>query len=297
MESISAPNNICANCGKGEEESDNLKNCSACLSVKYCSAVCQKAHRPQHKKECKKRAAELYDEKLFKDHPPAEECPICFLPLSSTTMTEMFQSCCGKRICAGCILALVESEGGKPLCAFCRTPAPTSNEEEVRRLKKLMEKGSGRAFSTLAGLYADGIMGMQQNFQKAVELSLKAGELGCADAYYNLGNCFRLGKGTQVDTKKAKQYCELAVLGGCVEARHNLGVMEWQAGNHQRAKTHYIIAARAGYKQALDTVKRGFMTGLVTKDEYATTLRAYHERQKETKSEMRDKAAVSDLFR
>ena len=64
MESLSAPNNVCANCGKGEEESINLKKCSACLSVKYCGRECQIAHRPHHKKACKKRAAELHDEKL-----------------------------------------------------------------------------------------------------------------------------------------------------------------------------------------------------------------------------------------
>jgi len=57
MEST-APN-ICANCGKGEEESDNLKTCTACKLVKYCNRDCQIAHRSQHKKACKKRAAEL----------------------------------------------------------------------------------------------------------------------------------------------------------------------------------------------------------------------------------------------
>ena len=71
----------CANCGKGEECAGNLKVCTACKMVKYCNRDCQIAHRPQHKTACKKRAAELYDEKLFKVHPPREECPICFLPL------------------------------------------------------------------------------------------------------------------------------------------------------------------------------------------------------------------------
>jgi hypothetical protein len=33
------------------------------------------------KKECKLRAAELHDEALFKDPPPKEDCPICFLPM------------------------------------------------------------------------------------------------------------------------------------------------------------------------------------------------------------------------
>ena len=55
----------CANCGKGEESSGELKLCTACRMVKYCSRDCQKANRRQHKKECKKRAAELHDEELF----------------------------------------------------------------------------------------------------------------------------------------------------------------------------------------------------------------------------------------
>ena len=74
--------NICANCGKGEEGSASLKACTACKMVKYCNRECQIAHRPQHKKQCKKRAAELHDEKLFKQ-PPLQygDCPICFLRL------------------------------------------------------------------------------------------------------------------------------------------------------------------------------------------------------------------------
>ena len=49
----------CANCGKGEESSGDLKVCSGCKILKYCNRDCQIAHRPQHKKACKKRAAEL----------------------------------------------------------------------------------------------------------------------------------------------------------------------------------------------------------------------------------------------
>ena len=75
-------NNICcANCGKGEEESIGLKKCGACMSIRYCSAACQQAHRSQHKKECRNRAAELHDEALFKQPPKDDDCPICFLTL------------------------------------------------------------------------------------------------------------------------------------------------------------------------------------------------------------------------
>ena len=50
--------------------------------VQYCSAACQKAHRPQHKRVCKKRAAEIFDEALFKQPPLNEDCPICFFASS-----------------------------------------------------------------------------------------------------------------------------------------------------------------------------------------------------------------------
>ena len=98
----------CANCGKGEENSGELKACAACKLVKYCNRDCQIAHRSLHKKACKKRAAELHEEALFKEHPPREDCPICFLPLPLDLGQSTFQSRCGKMICSGCIIAMYE---------------------------------------------------------------------------------------------------------------------------------------------------------------------------------------------
>ena len=75
----SAPIDTCAACGN--EGGDSLKACTACHMVKYCNRDCQIAHRPQHKTECKKRAAELRDVALFKQPPRRGDCEICFLPL------------------------------------------------------------------------------------------------------------------------------------------------------------------------------------------------------------------------
>ena len=55
--------------------------CTACKEVKYCSVGCQRRHWPRHKNECKRRAARLHDESLFKQPPRKEDCPICFLPI------------------------------------------------------------------------------------------------------------------------------------------------------------------------------------------------------------------------
>ena len=128
---------ICANCGK---EGSNLKSCTACKLVKYCNRECQIAHRPQHKKECRKRAVELQDEKLFKQPPPKEDCPICFERLPTLHSGSTYKSCCGKVICSGCIHApLYDNKGNKVdnrKCPFCRAPHPKSNEELLEREKK-----------------------------------------------------------------------------------------------------------------------------------------------------------------
>ena len=185
-----------------------------------------------------------------------------------------------------------ESRGrGKiDLCAFCRKPNPSSDEHDIERIKKLMCAKKAYAFHRMAGLYENGMKGVQRDMTKANELLLKAGELGCAAGYHNLGIAYDDGRGVEVDKKKSKHYYELAAINGDVCARHNLGYTEYEAGNHHRAMKHFILSARAGDKNSLDNVKIGFMKGLLTMDEYANTLRANESRHNEMKSDARDKA-------
>ena len=174
------------------------------------------------------------------------------------------------------------------ICAFCRVPTPTS-EGAIKQMKKLIEADHAHAFYNLAGHYATGD-GVPQDFAKTNELLLKAGELGCVEAYDNLGVSYYNGVGVEMDKKKAKHYWELAAMNGNVNARHCLGCMEVDAGNEHRAYKHFILAARAGHKESLHQVKVGFKYGIVTEDECANTLRAYQIRQDEMKSYGRDKA-------
>ena len=74
----------CAHCGKHGSDTVKLKNCTACLLVKYCGVDCQRAHRTRHKKACKRRAAELKDEQLYcqgHERPEGDFCPICTMPI------------------------------------------------------------------------------------------------------------------------------------------------------------------------------------------------------------------------
>ena len=284
---------LCANCGKGEEESISLKACTGCKMVKYCSRDCQKAHRSQHKKECRKRAAELHDEALFRQPPPREDCPICFLRLPSLETGRRYQSCCGKIICSGCIHG-VNKVDKEQKCPFCRTPAPETDDEIIERVRKRIEVGDAQAMNSLGLNYAQGTYGLSQDRDKALEIWHRAGKLGCAEAHHNIGNVYLYGGGVERDEKKAVHYWELAAIGGDVHARFNLGCDGGNTGNMNRALKHFMIAVGSGYHNSLKPIKKLFLEEHATKDDYAKALQAYQAYLEEIKSDGRDKAAEYD---
>jgi len=296
--------NTCANCGK--EGSDVTNKCNKCKMVMYCNAACKKKHRHKHKKECEEhlrlaseRAAELHDEALFKQPPlEYEDCPICFLRMPYLCTGKKYQSCCGKVICSGCFYANANIDLKKQLCAFCRTKAPQSDEDAVGRLSKRVEAGEALATYNLGCHYRNGEMGFPQNYTKALELFHKAAELGYPSAYYNVGYAYNHGYGAEVDKKKSIHYWELAAMGGCVNARHNLGCEEGQAFNFDRALRHFMIAVRGGNPKSLESIKRMYSNGLATKDDYSKALQSYQSYLEEIRSDQRDKAAAaSDRFK
>ena len=280
----------CAACGKG---GDGLKKCTACELVKYCGVDCQRAHRPKHKKACRRRAAELHDEALFRMPPSWEECPICFLELPFGASLQTYKSCCGKILCRGCSLVSAEQSDNDP-CPFCRKPATRSNEERRKRLDRRIESNDPDAMAVLGIDYLPGtmgILGLQQDIDKALELLHRAAELGSIIAHYNLGGVYCHGNnGVEVDKKKAKYYWEIAAMAGNVRARHDLGAMEGKDGNRHQALKHWIISANAGCDISLKGVQSGYMMGLVSKDEFEKTLRAHQQSKDEMKSEWRDHA-------
>ena len=302
------PPDTCANCGK---EGDNINNiCNKCKQVKYCNAACKKKHRHKHKKECDehqrlaaKRAAELHDEKLFKQPPPEEDCPICFVRLPLHQKGSKYMACCGKKICSGCIHAPVYDNQGNIVaeekCPFCRSPKPQSMEESVEREKKRADANDAAAMFNQGNYYFKGLNGYSQDVDKALELWHRSGELGCARAYCNIGLFYYYGEGVEIDLKKAVHYYELAAIGGGITARYNLGyVEEVIAGNMDRALKHYMIAIGGGFAESLEMIKQMYSNGHATKEDYTKALRAYQEYLGEIKSEQRDEAAAfSEKYR
>ena len=178
-------------------------------------------------------------------------------------------------------------------CPFCRTPAPTP-KEAAEQNKKRMEIGDAVAIYSLGCNYSNGLHGLPQDHAKALELYHRAGELGYAGAYHNIGVAYDDGNGVGRDENKAVHYYELAAMGGSVEARRNVGVHEYNAGNIDRALQHYMIAAGSGFTRSLEDIKQMFMNGGVTKDDYAKALKTYQAYLIEIKSPQRNEAAAAD---
>ena len=280
----------CAACGKG---GDSLKACTACKLVKYCGVDCERSHRPQHKMECTKRAAELHDEALFRQPPSREECPICFLTLPIRDDQMLYKACCGKTICDGCSLASAEESDTDP-CPFCRKPAARSNAEARKRLEMRVESNDPEAITIMGDWYLRGDRGLQQDIDKALELLHKAAELGSIGAHSILGNIYLTGSVVQANYRKAKYHLEIAAIAGHVKARYNLGVIEGKSGNLHRAVKHLMISASEGHGKSLKGVQVGYRDGVVTKDDFEKTLRAHQKSLDEVKSERRDKAAAAN---
>ena len=282
---------VCANCGQeGGDGVMKLKNCTACLLVKYCSVDCQKAHRKQHKKACKKRAAELKDEQLYSqghERQDGDFCPICTLPIP-LPMNEhsVFKTCCIQLVCNGCTLAA--EKRGMSDCPFCRTPMPDNDADSLAMMQARVEKKDPFALYHLGLEYSHGTDGLKKDSRKAVELYTEAAALGSIEALYSLGAAYSKGDGVEQDKAKSAELYEKAAIKGHVKSRYNLGCYEAEKGNLGRALKHCLISAKMGHKGSLESIKKVFMNGLATKEQYAEALKGYQNAIEEMKSHDRD---------
>jgi len=237
-----------------------------------------------------------HDEKLFKQPPPREDCPICFLRLPSLHSGTRYYDCCGKVICGGCSFAPLYDNLGNEVdiddrkCPFCRTPE-VSDEEEAESYKKRIEADDPIAIHKFGCFYSTGMHGYPQDHAKALEYWHRAGELGYATAYLNIGTAYYRGQGVEVDKKKAIHYYELAAMRGDMVARYNLGNNEACV---ERALKHHMIAVRGGHSNSLKEIKELYKYELATKEDYTKALRAYQDYLGEIKSDQRDEAAAAD---
>jgi len=101
---------------------------------------------------------------------------------------------------------------------------------------------------------------------------------------------YDFGNGVHEDRAKAVKFYKKAAMRGHVMSRYNLGCCEGKSGNYDRARRHFLISAKMGQKKSVEVIKNYFMTGLVTKEQYAEALKGYQDAIEEMKSQDRDEA-------
>ena len=303
-------NACCDECGT--EGGASLKTCKPCMQVRYCNAEGQHKHWPKHKIPV--GVAELRDAALFKDPPPKEDCPICFLPMPARLLScvslpnatrssvpiydyaiankglakermENYYTCCGKHICKGCLLSFFKS-GNDDKCPFCNAERKrnATDEDYVAEIRKRVEANDAASIYLLANCYYRGLNGVQQDWTKAIELFTKSAELGNTKAHNNLAVVYH----QRGDLKKAKFHFEAAAMAGHEVARSNLGILETKSRNMERAIKHWTIAASAGDYFAMHKLITCFKKRDVGRKSIGSTLKAYNKSCIELRSEARD---------
>ncbi len=285
---------LCASCGAAGSDDIKLKKCTACHLVRYCSVKCQKEHRSKHKKACKKRAAELHDEILFKQPESNHygDCPICCLPMANDPSKSIYYLCCSMRVCIGCDNSNQNREIERSLeqkCPFCREPLPEKKEEAIKLLMKRIEANDPAAMCEMGTeRYHEG------DYKSAFDYWTTAAKLGDGIAHYQLSILYGDGKGVEVekDENEGKElyHAEQAAIRGNPYARRNVGRKEWKDGQHARAAKHFIIAAKLGDDESLEFVKNLYKEGFVSKENFAAALRGHQAAIDATKSPQREEA-------
>ena len=157
-------------------------------------------------------------------------------------------------------------------------------------IQKRVDAGDPVAMLNLGNQYVDGGFGLEKDVARAVDLYERAAELGEKKPHFKLGFLYIEGEDVEKDTAKATLHWEAAALKGDIRARHNLGVLEYNAGNYDLALQHFKIAAKLGYQPSLDNIKELFMDGIATKADYAEALRGHHSAVEDMTSPDREEA-------
>mmetsp|Transcript_22663 Transcript_22663/g.65256 ORF Transcript_22663/g.65256 Transcript_22663/m.65256 type:complete len:351 (+) Transcript_22663:161-1213(+) len=304
------PEKFCSACGRSGASTD-LKKCTACKCVFYCDVSCQKSHRKEHKFHCKQVQTILAKRRdtaeegeclgPLEEPPPREECPICMRVLPIEEELGSYMTCCGKILCSGCLLEQekrLDALNAERTCAFCRTVAAKSPEEQHQRELRRMVMKDRVAILGVALNFRDGCVGPSRSTgivpvdkAKSVELLRQAADLGSEGAHYRLGMLHQTGEmGVTINEAKAMSHYEEAAERGHVFSRHNLGVVAYGGDNKTLAMRHFRIAAAAGYGQSIDGLILCFEDAVMRHSDLAESLQARDRAQLEMKSEARDHA-------
>ena len=252
------------------------------------------------------------------DDPHEDACVLCCYPFPLSENESTYQSCCGEMICNGCVIAqkrtlIIGTNVMKPIanskeedlefititgskqvmeCPFCRKPYAITFKESLKRLwTRIDEYKDPNAMNGMGRFYLGGKCGLTRNAKKGEALFKRAYDLGDPSAANNLSLLYR----DHVSDKARKiKYLEYLVEGarrGNTHCMINIGRYVAKSGNHEDAKRLDIEAARSGNEAAMNNIMENYRkapVSLVSKEDLATTLRAFKVVNDTRKSESRE---------
>ena len=166
------------------------------------------------------------------------------------------------------------------------------------------------AIHAMAGLHHDGD-GVPKDVKKAFEYNIKSSDMGNVHGMYNVAQSYMSGIGVPNDEKMAKIYFEMAAKNGNVLALVKLSSIH--CDNFVVSIGYLRLAAESGDEESMKALRTLYRThhesdspcepkcnchcctpfktkGLLTKDDLADTIRAFHSAQNELRSDERDLA-------
>ena len=271
---------VCANCGSdGVGGFVKLKNCTACRLVKYCGVDCQRAHRKQHKKACKQRAAELKDGRLHsvltrhhQDSTAAMKiCGACERTLPEDSYSEVQR---GRRQsirrCEECVAGdnqLVLMKKGRARteeddCPICSLPLPLDVEQAEKMQSSFRVCCMKRVCNGC--ILAARKRGMEDcpfcrtptpDEGQGLAMIQKRVDAGDPVSMWHLGNKYLVGlNGFEKDVTRAVKLYDCAAELEFKDAHYSLGVLydEGTDVDKDTAKAirHYEAAAMSGHVKA-----------------------------------------------
>ena len=198
-------------------------------------------------------------------------CPVCIEPLQKDTTKFARYTCCGKGIHIWCEEGIQVSSLSfeqKNSCPLCRAEHPDSVEEAIEQVRSWSEKGKAWAQSMLGQRYERGV-GVDQSYQRAVELYNLAVSQGYAYGHFKMGFMYTSGQGVDQSYEKAAEYYEAATKQGHASAQYNLGNMygngQGVEQSNETAREWWMKAAEQGFDNAIQNLQ------ILDKDEGRTT--------------------------
>ena len=117
---------------------------------------------------------------------------------------KQYYPCCGKTICRGCVHSFAQSGNNK--CPFSNSEFNKTEEDKIAEMMKRVEANDPDSIFMLGNFYYKGLNGVQQDRTRAMELYVRAADLGNTKAHGSLSDIYHEGGGL----KKAKFHCEAA---------------------------------------------------------------------------------------